>query len=96
MFENFKCLKDINPLLFSQLCIYCYADVVPAVVREVQIENGQIYIEAIMETRMVKQYLKRAKLKVVVTLSWGHSNDGRKTSAFGVPGNFTMIICENY
>ena len=40
MFENFKCLKDTSPLPFSQLHIYYYGDVVQAVVREVQLEDG--------------------------------------------------------
>ena len=36
VFEDFECPDGVNPLLFSQLCIYYYADMVPAVVNEVQ------------------------------------------------------------
>ena len=38
-FEDFECLDGINPLLFSHLCIYYYADVVPAVVNKIQDED---------------------------------------------------------
>ena len=47
VFENFKRLKDANPLPFLQLCIYYYADIIPAIVREVTFEDSQIYTEAI-------------------------------------------------
>ena len=36
MHEKFESLDGVNPLLFSQLCIYYYADVVPAVVKVIQ------------------------------------------------------------
>ena len=44
-FENFECPDRVNPLLFSQLCIYYYTDVVPAVVNEIQEEDGLVYTE---------------------------------------------------
>ena len=45
VFEDFECPDRVNPLLFSQLCIYYYADVVPAVVNEKQDEDGLVYTE---------------------------------------------------
>ena len=50
-FENFECLDRLNPLLFSQLCIYYYADVVLAVVNEIQEEDGQVYTEEITKKK---------------------------------------------
>ena len=46
VFENFKCPKGVEPLLFLQLCIYYYADKVPAVINEIQTEDGLVYNEA--------------------------------------------------
>ena len=46
-FENSECPDGINSLFFSQLCIYNYADVVPAVVNEIQEEDGQVYTQEI-------------------------------------------------
>ena len=43
VFENFECLDRVNPLLFLQLCIYYYADVVPAVVNKICDEDGLVY-----------------------------------------------------
>ena len=33
------CLKGVEPLLFSQLCIYYYADKAPAVINEILTEE---------------------------------------------------------
>ena len=49
--ENLECRKDTNPLHISQLCIYYYADVLSAVVSEVQLEDGQMYMKAITENK---------------------------------------------
>ena len=46
VFNNFQCPQNIDPLLFSQLCIYYYRDIRPAVVNEV-IEGDCIYTESI-------------------------------------------------
>ena len=51
VFEDFECPDGVNPLLFSQLCIYYYADVVPAVVNEIQDEDGLIYTEEITNNK---------------------------------------------
>ena len=47
VFEDFECLDGVNPLLFSQLFIYYYADVLPAVVNEIQDEDGLVYTEEV-------------------------------------------------
>ena len=57
MFENFEYLKDTNSLVFSQLCIYYYANIIPALVNGVQLEDGQIYIEAVTKTKNGKNYI---------------------------------------
>ena len=51
VFEDFECLDGVNPLLFSQLCIYYYADVVPAVVNKIQDEDGLVYTEEITKNK---------------------------------------------
>ena len=51
VFEDFECLDGVNPLLFSQLCIYYYADVVPAVVNEICDEDGLIYTEEVTKNK---------------------------------------------
>ena len=42
------------PLLFSKLCIYYYADAVPAVVNEIQDEEGLVYTEEITKNNKGK------------------------------------------
>ena len=44
---------ESDPLLFSQLCIYYYADVVPAVVNEIQDEDGLVYTKEITKNKKV-------------------------------------------
>ena len=51
VFEDFECLDGVNPLLFSQLCIYYYADVVPAVVNKIQDEHGLVYTKEITKNK---------------------------------------------
>ena len=51
VFEDFECPDRVNPLLFSQLCIYYYADVVPAVVNEIQDEGGLIYTKEVTKNK---------------------------------------------
>ena len=51
VFEDFECPDGVNPLLFSQLFIYYYADVVLAVVNEIQDEDGLIYTEEITKNK---------------------------------------------
>ena len=51
VFDDFECPHGVNPLLFSQLCIYYYADVVPAVVNEIQDKNGLVYTKEITKNK---------------------------------------------
>ena len=51
VFEDFECLDRVNPLLFSQLCIYYHADVVPAVVNEICDEDGLIYTTKVTKNK---------------------------------------------
>ena len=51
VFEDFECWDEVNPLLFSQLCIYYYADVVPAVVNEIQDEDGLVYTKEVTKNQ---------------------------------------------
>ena len=51
VFEDFECLDGVNPLLFSQLCIYYYAAVLPAVVNEICDEDGLVYTEEVTKNK---------------------------------------------
>ena len=51
VFEDFECPDRVNPLLFSQLCIYYYADVVLAVVSEICDEDGLVYTEEVTKNK---------------------------------------------
>ena len=42
VFNSFQCPQNVDPLLFSQLCVYYYTDVRPAVLNEV-IEGDCVY-----------------------------------------------------
>ena len=51
VFEDFECLNGVNPLLFSQLYIYYYADVEPAVVNEICDEDGLVYTKEVTKNK---------------------------------------------
>ena len=51
VFEDFECPDRVNPLLFSQLCIYCYADVVSTVMNEICDEDGLVYTEEVTKNK---------------------------------------------
>ena len=46
VFNSFQCPQDIDPLLFSQLCVYYCTDVKPAAGNEL-IEGDCVYTESI-------------------------------------------------
>ena len=70
VFENFECPEGVEPLLFSQLCIYYYADKVPAVVHEIQAEDGLVYTEAITKNKDGKVIFKKnTKISVQIKMS---------------------------
>ena len=52
VFENFECPEGVEPLLFSQLCIYYFADKVPAVVHEIKGEDGLVYTEVVTKNKV--------------------------------------------
>ena len=54
-----KCPEGVEPLLYSQLCIYYYADKVPAVVHEIEAEDGLVYTEAITKNKDGKIVFKK-------------------------------------
>ena len=45
-FTSFQCPQNVDPLLFSQLCVYYYTEISPVVVNEV-IESDCVYTESI-------------------------------------------------
>ena len=51
IFENFECPKRTKPLLFSQLYIYYYNDIMPALVNEWEMEDGEIYTTVITKNK---------------------------------------------
>ena len=59
VFENFKCPEGVEPLLFSQLCIYYYVDKVPGVVHEIEAEDGLVYTEAVTKNKDGKIIFKK-------------------------------------
>ena len=46
LFNSFQCPQNVDPLLFSQLCVYFYTYIRPAVVNEI-IEGDCVYTESI-------------------------------------------------
>ena len=59
VFENFECLEGVESLLFSQLCIYYYADKMPAVVNEIETGDSLVYTEVITENKDGKIIFKK-------------------------------------
>ena len=51
VFEDFEYPDGVNHLLFSQLCIHYYADVVPAVMNEIRDEDGLVYTKEITKNK---------------------------------------------
>ena len=94
MFENFECPEGVEPLLFSQLCIYYYADKVPAVVHEIEAEDGLVYTEAITKNKDGKIIFKKKhqnfstdKDEPVGTVMIGTDHQ-----PICVPGNATITV----
>ena len=66
-FEDFECPEGVNPLLFSQLCIYYYANVVQDVVNKIQDKDGLAYTEEITKDKKGKVIDKKnTKIFLVV------------------------------
>ena len=94
IFEDFECLDGVNPLLFFQLCIYYYADLVPAVVNEIQDKDGLVYTKEItknekcniMNKKKHQNFISGAD-EPVDTVPIGADNQ-----PIYVPGNSTITI----
>ena len=69
VFEDFECPNGVNPLLFSQLCIYYYADVVPAVVNKIQDEDELVYTEEITKNKKGNIINKKTKILLALKMS---------------------------
>ena len=63
VFSNFQCPQHVDPLLFSQLCVYYYTDVRPAEVNEV-IEGDCVYTESIVTNLDGKVVYKKPKIVI--------------------------------
>ena len=61
VFENFQCPERVEPLLFSQLCIYGSLDKVPALVHEIEAEDGIVSTEAITKNKDGKIIFKKTQ-----------------------------------
>ena len=59
VFEDFECPDGVIPLLFSQLCIYYYTDVVPAVVNKIQDKDGLVYTKETTKNKKVNIIIKK-------------------------------------
>ena len=93
VFEDFKYPDGVNPLLFSQLSIYYYADVVPAVVNEICDEDGLVYTEEVTKNKKgniidkKKQNFVSGEDKPAGTVTIGMNNQ-----PICVPGNSTITV----
>ena len=65
VFEDFECLDRVNPLLFSQLCIYYYADVVPAVLNEICDEDELDYTKKVTKNKKGNIIDKKKNTKIL-------------------------------
>ena len=102
VFEDFECQDGVNPLLFSQLCIYYYAHVVPAVVNEIQDEDGLIYTKEITKNKKGKiidkkthQNFVSGAVQQVSTVTIGTNNQPicvPGNSIIRVPGKVSKLV----
>ena len=94
VFEDFECPDGVNPLLFSQLCIYYNADAVPAVVNEVQDEDGLIYTEEITKNKKGNVIDKKKHQNFVSSEDEpaGMVTIGVNNQPICVPGNATITV----
>ena len=91
IFEDFKCPKGGNPLLFSNLCIYYYVDVVPAVVNEIHDEDGLVYTEEIIKNKNGKIIDKKHQ-NFVSGEDRPADTTGTNNQHICVPGNSTITV----
>ena len=93
MFEDFECPDGVNPLLFSQLCIYYYTDVVPTVVNEIQDKDGLVYTKEITRNRKGKIVNKKHQNFISIEdRPVGLVTIGTDHQPICVPGSATLRI----
>ena len=91
--EDFECLNGVNPLLFSQLCICYYADIVPAVVNEIQHEDRLAYTEEITKNREGKIVNKKCQnFTISADRPIGIISIGNDHQPICVPGSAKIIV----
>ena len=66
-FDQFKCSASVNPLLFSQLCLFHYMEVRKQTVNVIH-EHGQIYMESTTTNSICKVVHKIKPPKVILFL----------------------------
>ena len=92
MFNNFQCPQNIDPLLFSQLYIYYYKDIRPAVINEIQ-KGDYIYTKSIITNGNIKVvYKKGQKFSDLQEGPVGTVQIGIDRELICVPGNATLIV----
>ena len=92
-FRDFECPDGVNPLLFSQLCIYYYAYVVPAVVNEIQDEDGLVYTKEIAKNKKGKIVVKKHQNVISgEDRSVGTVTIGTDIQPICVPGKVTITV----
>ena len=84
-FGNFECPEGVEPLLFSQLCIYYYADKVQAVVHEIEAEDGLVYTEAITKNKDGKIIFKKKHQNF-------STDKDEPVGTVMIPGNATITV----
>ena len=94
VFEDFECPDGVNPLVFSQLCIYYYADVVPAVVNERQDEDGLVYTEEITRNNKGNSINKKKHQHFISSADRpvGKVTIGTDNQPICVPGNSMITV----
>ena len=83
VFKDIECPDGVNPLLCSQLCIYYYADVEPAVVNEIQDEDGFIYTNEVTKNRK-GNIINKKNTKILSAVI--------NNQPICVPGNSTIMV----
>ena len=94
VFEDSECPDTVNPLLFSQLCIYYYADIVPDVVSKIQDEDALVYTKEITKNRKGKIIDKKQHQNFISGEDGpvGTVTIGTDNHPIHVPGNSTITV----
>ena len=95
VFNSFQCLQNIDPLLFSQQCVYYYIDVRPTVVNEIR-EDDCVYTESIatnLNGEIV--YKKTPKFYCILDGPVGTVQIGMDKEPICIPGNAMLTVPGN-